>query len=471
MTDDPLLQPYSSSPNQWGLFAIRAPEAWQTSMGDASVIIGIADQGVDFGHPDLAANIWTNPDPGRCGLLGDLHGWDFVDDDSTVEDDPNVAPAMGIYDHGTHVAGIAAARVDNGIGIAGVAPRCQIMPLRINGNEPEHIAGAIDYALKNNVRVININGGYFPAFAGKHRDERYRDAMPFPDSAVEDAVSRAAERGLLVVCNTAGNTRRSQTGWLAAIPETLVVNPCNVAKQPSSFCPRCEFVDALAPGGERRPDCDTVVESEGVLSTHSGKYAALSGGCMATPHVSGVAALVVSLHPDWTPDQVRTVIRNTAQGVDWGPWGGHGVVDAAAAVSVREFESRLEIRPENLRVLRRSRTVAAAQETAYKAAFFCPPSDGCPVRLEVHVDNVGIDDVTDALAVFWDGSPHDGGLQVGHVRFDVRGRESNTVAVETALRPGRHRLAVLVDPHDACAGQLKQLGQRYLLTCSDVDVV
>ena len=470
LPNDPYLKPYERGSNQWGLFAIRAPEAWQVTMGDPSVIIAIADQGVDISHPDLEANIWTNPTPGKSGFADDLHGWDFVDNDNTVAEAPDDFHAMGCLDHGSHVAGIAAAAAGNGIGIAGVAPRSRVMPIRVNGNEPGHIVKAIRYAVANGARLLNINGSYFPAAAVESRDERFADAFIAGTSELQDTALWAAEQGLVIVTTTGGNAGRSQWSFFAAHPATIAVQPCNVAKRPSSFCNRTEFADVAAPGGERRPDYDTDVEYESILSTCDGDYAWLSGGCMAAPHVSGVAALVLARHPGWTAAQVRTTILNTAQGVGWGPMLGHGVVDAAAAVRVERFEARLQIVPQSIRSVRLAQCAARPLDRDYKAAFFSPTADGVPVRLEAVIENSGVDNVADAVAVFYDGRPEDGGLQMGHTRFSVAGRESVAVSVDTALRRGKHVVAVLVDPRGNCAGQLGELGRRYLIEARETEI-
>ena len=110
-------------------------EAWDTTMGDASIVIAITDDGVDWDHPDLAANIWTNPgetpgnyiDDDANGYVDDVRGWDF----SSNDNDPN---HVGSHSHGTHVAGITAARTDNGTGVAGTAGHATIMPLRFYGS-------------------------------------------------------------------------------------------------------------------------------------------------------------------------------------------------------------------------------------------------------------------------------------------------------------------------------------------------
>ncbi len=136
--------------------------AWDITQGDPGVIVAVVDTGCDLTHPDLAANIWTNPgeipgngvDDDHNGYIDDVHGWDFVNNDPSPQD------AVG---HGTHVAGIIAAAGNNGIGVAGVAWRAGIMPLRfIDAFEIGTTADAIEaiqYALRQGARIINCSWG------------------------------------------------------------------------------------------------------------------------------------------------------------------------------------------------------------------------------------------------------------------------------------------------------------------------
>ena len=112
----------------WGLDAIGAPLAWDVTQGSNAVVVAVVDTGADVAHPELDANIWTNPgetanglDDDANGLVDDLQGWDFADDDSIVQD---------TNDHGTHVAGTIGAEGDNAAGVTGVNWRVKVMPLR-----------------------------------------------------------------------------------------------------------------------------------------------------------------------------------------------------------------------------------------------------------------------------------------------------------------------------------------------------
>ena len=131
---------------QWNLAAIDAAEAWQTTTGSRSVVVAIVDSGIDFNHPDLAANIWTNPreiagngrDDDGNGYVDDIHGWDFVDNDNLPQD--------GFW-HGTHVAGIIGAVGNNGIGVSGVSQQVSILPLRFQNDAGSGYTGAAVSAL------------------------------------------------------------------------------------------------------------------------------------------------------------------------------------------------------------------------------------------------------------------------------------------------------------------------------------
>jgi subtilisin family serine protease len=156
--NDPL---YNS---QWGIPATNIDDVWNTTTGDATSVIAILDTGVDWQHPDLAANIWTNtqeiPDNGRDddgnGLIDDIRGWDYINNDNNPMDDNS---------HGTHVAGIAAAVGDNGIGIAGVNWKAKIMPLKVfqssGKGDAATIAKAVTYAASKGATVINMSFGSY----------------------------------------------------------------------------------------------------------------------------------------------------------------------------------------------------------------------------------------------------------------------------------------------------------------------
>ncbi|MBN1425466.1 S8 family serine peptidase, partial [Candidatus Fermentibacteria bacterium] len=178
---------------QWGLAKIRARTGWAVERGSRDVIVAIVDTGVDYLHPDLAANVWVNAaedlngnrrfdpwpvsdggdlngvDDDGNGFVDDVIGWDFADapelpgtgDWLNRDNDPM---DEGPSSHGTHVAGIACAVADNGIGVAGVAPGCRVMALRAGFGplgylQEDDVSSAIVYAAQNGASVINMSWG------------------------------------------------------------------------------------------------------------------------------------------------------------------------------------------------------------------------------------------------------------------------------------------------------------------------
>ncbi|QTD50047.1 S8 family serine peptidase [Sulfidibacter corallicola] len=170
---------------------IDAPEAWQISVGSPEVVVAVLDTGVDYTHPDLAGNMWRNPgeipgngqDDDGNGFVDDVRGWDFPGNSRGLPPDNDPLDTLG---HGTHVAGIIGAVTQNGIGIAGTAPKVRIMPVKVFNtftSSDYYLAAGIDYAVANGAHVINASWG------SRHRSE-----------LLYQAIERAREEGVLFVC-------------------------------------------------------------------------------------------------------------------------------------------------------------------------------------------------------------------------------------------------------------------------------
>ena len=265
---------------------IGATSAWEVSTGSAEVIVGVVDTGVDYRHPDLAANMWVDPRPGPS--FGS-HGYNAITGSFDPLDDNR---------HGTHVAGTIGAAGNNGLGVVGVNWTTRIMALKFlsatNTGTTAHAIEAINYAIQAKLDGINIRilsnswgGGGF-------------------SQALRDTISAANDNGILFVA-AAGNAT-SDNDVTPAYPASYeVANVISVAAtnnldQLASFSNfGLSSVDLGAPG-------------RNILSTVlNGQYAFLSGTSMATPHVSGAAALILATQPNLSVAQLTTVLLN---GVD-----------------------------------------------------------------------------------------------------------------------------------------------------------
>lgn len=252
------------------LSAIKAPEAWDTSLG-SGVVIGLVDSGVDLDHEDLADNIL----PG---------GWDFGDKD----DDPS--DELG---HGTQVCGVMAAVQNNSLGISGVAPECNILPLKISQGSTamftdDTVAEAILYAVENGASIINLSLGW-------NDDAEHK--------MVTEAITNAAEEGVTLVA-AAGN-RYGPVWFPARLERVLAVSAIDKYDQNvySAYGPE---LDLVAPGsGSTRDDF--------ILTTASGGgYTFNKGTSLSSAMVSGVAALLLSEQPHLTNNQVVAYLTNRA---------------------------------------------------------------------------------------------------------------------------------------------------------------
>jgi subtilisin family serine protease/subtilisin-like proprotein convertase family protein len=268
-----------------------APEGWDLATGNGSIIVAVLDTGVDYNHPDLAANMWRNPgeipgnhlDDDGNGFVDDVYGYDFANNDANPMDDNG---------HGTHVAGTLGAVGNNGIGIAGVAWNVRIMAVKFLAADgtgyTSNAIRALNYAVANGAKISNNSwgGGGF-------------------DQALNNAIASARAQGHIFVAaaGNAGLNSDVAPNYPASYPLDNVVSVAalNNQDQLASFSNYgARTVDLAAPGVN-------------IYSTlPGGRYGTLSGTSMATPHVTGTLALVWEQHPDWTYRQVIDQVLNTA---------------------------------------------------------------------------------------------------------------------------------------------------------------
>ena len=286
---------------QWGPIRIKCPEAWDRCTGNKNVVIAILDTGVDYNHEDLSANMWHNPgeipnngiDDDGNGYVDDYYGWDFVHNESDPSDN---------YGHGTHCAGISAAVINNGIGIAGVT-QARIMAVKIaegNLTTDSLLSIGIRYAVDNGADIISISyNGY-----GSNK--------------LKEACDYAWSQGVILVAS-AGNDGKPTVSYPAAFDTVIAVGAVDSDGKLCEWSNYGEKLELVAPG-------------EGILSTWPGnEYKFLSGTSMAAPHVAGVAALAKAMFPDYTNQQIRDLLDISAD--DLGRPGrddcyGYGIVDA-----------------------------------------------------------------------------------------------------------------------------------------------
>ncbi|MDP3047464.1 MAG: S8 family serine peptidase [Chloroflexota bacterium] len=303
--------PYFVSGSQWGMTRIGAPAAWDQVTGTYPITIAVVDTGVWGSHPDLLAKM--------------VDGWYHYTESGTIFDGPIPAGTPhDPYGHGTHVAGIAAASTNNGLGVAGVSWGAPIMPFRSqasNGNGSDYdVATGIAWVTDHGAKVINISLG-----------------GPTYVQTLADAVAYAWQHGALVVA-AAGNSAYVSPTYPAAYPFALGVAATDINESPGYGFAHGPWVDVAAPGVgvlSTLPSC-----SKALYMCSDSRYGQASGTSMATPHASGLAALIWSANPALTNAQVTYILTSTAEKVGpvgyvngWNEYLGYGRINAAAAIS------------------------------------------------------------------------------------------------------------------------------------------
>ena len=306
--------------NQWYLAKIKADSAWESLSESPDMIIAVIDSGVDVNHPDLKDNIWTNnrevkgneKDDDRNGFIDDFNGWDFV------INRPDPSPKLsndwtesGIS-HGTMVAGIIAARGNNGQGVAGVTWRAKIMPLRVLNEKGEgkisDVIRAIDYATNNGADIINLSFVNFTY-----------------SQAVQEAIARAYKAGVIVVA-AAGNEQSA--GKAYNTDETPIYPACydglnganmvigviatDALDQKASFSSygsRC--IDIAAPGISFFSTVSPLGNSE--KKNYDGFW---SGTSMAAPLASAALALIAQANPELTRQEIVDILLASSDSIE-----------------------------------------------------------------------------------------------------------------------------------------------------------
>jgi thermitase len=273
---------------------INAPAAWDLSTGAQSVIVAVVDTGIALTHPEFTGRLAS--------------GWDYVNNDGDPSDDQG---------HGTHVAGILAAAINNQ-GVVGIAPNVKLMPIKVLDSSSQasgtwaNISLGIRYAADNGAKIVNLSLGGTSYSA-----------------ALLDAIRYATGRGLVVVA-AAGNQGSNITFYPAYFEETIAVGATDELDEWWTLSNYANWVDVSAPGS-------SIWSAYWDKTTSTNTYGWLSGTSMATPHVSGLAALLWSYQPAFSAADIRAIIQQTA--VDKGTAGfdnyyGWGRINAGAAMTL-----------------------------------------------------------------------------------------------------------------------------------------
>ena len=323
--------------------------AWSIEQGSASVIVAILDTGVEYQHPDLKNRIWTNTkeiangiDDDQNGLIDDILGWDFAEDDN----DP-----IDLHGHGTHVAGILGADANNQVGFAGIDWNCQIMPLKVvrdnNTSSYSDYAQAVYYATDQGAQVINLSLTSYSY-----------------SQTLEDAFQYAHQRGVTIVAAMANNGDNT-IHHMAKSQYTIAVGASTPADKRASYSNYNDYIDVIAPGAY-------------IYSLNAADYSddkkMLNGTSQSTPMVSGIASLLIAQNSNRTPDMIKKIIRATAEdGVGpsdqdspgYDKYYGHGRVNAYRALTA--YTGQSDDKPET------------QDQCAVQAGAPCDDQDPCTI--------------------------------------------------------------------------------------------
>ena len=292
--------------SQWHLPQVSAEAVWDLTTGRSNIVVAVLDSGVEFTHSDLGkgsdsyGNIWINPgedewadpddpntgnniDDDNNGFVDDWKGWDFDSDDNN---------GSGSFFHGTAVAGVVAAKTNNTNGVAGIAggnnnKGASIMIGNVGNNAPNGavLDDAILYAAANGARIIQLS------------------LSVGSSQALDDAITLAYENYGVLIIGAAGNSSASSVGYPSSHPDIMAVGSSNQSDLKSGFSQYGDKLEISAPG------------SDIVTTTRNNGYVTTSGTSFSAPLTSGIASLILSNRPDLSNEQVRFILKASADKV------------------------------------------------------------------------------------------------------------------------------------------------------------
>jgi len=292
--------------SQWHLQKVEAEAVWDLNTGTSNIVVAVLDSGTEFTHSDLGQgndnynNIWTNSgedawtdsedpstgnniDDDNNGFIDDWKGWDFDSDDND---------GSGGFFHGTAVAGVVAAKTNNNNGVAGIAggnnnKGTSIMIGNVGNNAPNGsvLDDAILYAAANGANIIQLS------------------LSVGSSQALNDAITEAYNTHGVLIIGAAGNSSASSVGYPSSHPDIMAVGASNQNDFKSGFSQYGDKLEISAPG------------SDIVTTTLNNGYVSTSGTSFSAPLTSGIASLVMSRHPNLTNEQVRNILKDSADKV------------------------------------------------------------------------------------------------------------------------------------------------------------
>ncbi len=318
-------------PLQWHYQSLNLPRAWDITTGSSDVIVAVIDTGAKFDHPDLAPRLTGGQYDFISDPLRALDG-DGIDPDAEDEGDFSIFSSY----HGTHVAGTVGAVTNNGAGVAGVNWVSPLMTIRVlgsGGGTSFDVSEGIRYA----ARLANSSG----ALPSRRADVINMSlGGPGASQAIREAVEDALAAGVTIVA-AAGNDNTDDPSFPASFPGVISVGATDLSGGKADYSNFGSRIDVVAPGGDTDEDSNDDGFDDGVLSTlwsyifDEPRYDFYQGTSMASPHVAGIASLVLAVNPGLTPQQLRRLLQETA--IDLGDAGrdntfGFGLVNAVSAL-------------------------------------------------------------------------------------------------------------------------------------------